>query len=245
MHSNIAGSSGDLLGKICRHHVARADGTRLKIFDGWKKHLQEFKAILKEYPWLAWTLRISIPLSVMLLWLGVTVTYNLYATYRSNCEMFYAQVGVEIKRREDLIPNLVNCVSRYEIHEKEIFRHVSDARQALAGAGGIDEKVAASRAMQGALGRLLAIVEQYPNLKASEPVQSLVKELANTENRIAEGKGKYNESARAFNNFYTNFPTNFLAWCFCIRKPVPYINTDEDMLRTHALNVVPPQRQGS
>ncbi|MDO8804561.1 MAG: LemA family protein [Elusimicrobiota bacterium] len=242
MDSKTAVPSGDLLGKICRHHIARADGARAKFFDKWKENWREFKLLLKEYPWLAWTLRVSIPLLILLLWVGVTVTYNLYSTYRANCDMFYAQVGVEIKRREDLIPNLVSCVSRYEIHEKEIFKHVSDARQALAGAGGVDEKVAASRAMQGALGRLLAIVEQYPNLKASEPVQSLVKELSNTENRIAEGKGKYNESARAFNNFYTNFPTNFLAWCFGIRKPVPYINTDEDMLRAHAVSQ--PARQG-
>ena len=229
--------AGDLLGKICNHHIARAESAGAKFFNKWKKNWREFKVLLKEYPALATLLRVSVPLAVMLIWIGVILTYNTYSTFRTNCELYRAQVGVEVKRRTDLIPNLVACVNRYEIYEKDVMKHVSDARQALSGPGDVSEKAAASRAMQGALGRLLAIVEQYPNLKASDSVQSLIKELSNTENRIAENKGKYNENAQAFNNYHTNFPTNLLGWCFGITKAMPYINTEEDLVRAYSVDV--------
>lgn len=229
--------AGSLLGKICNHHIARAESAGAKFFNKWKKNWLAFKALLKEYPALSLLLRVSIPLLVMLVWIGVILSYNNYSTFSTNCEMYRAQVGVEVRRRADLIPNLAACVNRYELYEKDVMNHVSDARQALSGHGGVNEKMAAAGAMQGALGRLLAIVEQYPNLKAAEPVQGLIKELGNTEDRIAESKGKYNENARAYNNFYTNFPTNLLGWCFGIRKPMPYINTDEDLVRAYSVDI--------
>lgn len=233
MNPGSAIPGGKLFSKICRHHIEHTQTLGIRFRSACKERWDEFKLLLEEHPSLACLLKISIPLIVVLIWLGVIVAYNTYSLYKVNCQHYYAQVGVEVKRRADLIPNLVICVTRYETHEKDIMKHVADARQALSGPGDMEGKIAASKAMQGALGRLLAIVEQYPNLKASEPVQSLLKELGNTENRIADWKGKYNESARVFNNLYTSFPTNILGWCFGYNRQVPYINTDEDLIRAY------------
>jgi len=243
LNSASASARDALLRKIGGHYLGRAQTLWTRLRSKYKKSRDEFKLLLIEYPSLAWTLRITVPLAVMLILMGIIITYNIYSTYSTDSDRYRAQVGVEVKRRSDLIPNLVACVNRYEIHEKDIMKHIADARQALSGPGDINEKIAASRAMQGALGRLLAIVEQYPNLKASEPVQSLIKELSNTENRIAENKGKYNENAQGFNQFSTTFPTNIIGWCFGYRTPMPYIDTEEDLVRAYAVNAAPGQVQ--
>ncbi|MBI4669148.1 MAG: LemA family protein [Elusimicrobia bacterium] len=233
MEPQAHGLSSELFKRICRHQIVRSQNLKTRLLNAWKERWQEFKLLLKEHPSLAWTIRIAVPLAVLLIWMGIIMAYNMYALCRTDCELYHAQVGVEVKRRADLIPNLVVCVSQYSAHEKNIMKHVADVRQALSSSNDIGTRIAASKAIEGALARLMAIVEQYPNLKASDPVQSLIKEISNTENRIAELRGKYNESARAFNNLYTTIPTNWLGWCFGIRKPVPYINTDEDLIRAY------------
>ncbi|MBI4224661.1 MAG: LemA family protein, partial [Deltaproteobacteria bacterium] len=108
-------------------------------------------------------------------------------------------------------PNLVNTVKGYAAHEQEIFENVAQARSQWASAKTINEKVRANAALESALGRLLAVVERYPDLKASQNFLALQDELAGTENRIATERRRYNEVVRQYNTLVRRFPTNLVA----------------------------------
>lgn len=123
----------------------------------------------------------------------------------------WAQVDVVIQRRADLIPNLVNTVKGYAAHEETVFDSVTKAREALIGAQTPEGRVAANAQLDGALGRLLAVVENYPNLKANENFLELQDELAGTENRIAVERRRYDETVRTYNTYIALFPNNLIA----------------------------------
>ena len=209
---------------------------KTQVFPGIKRAIYKLERFFREHEVLSWVLKIfSLAVIILVSW-GVIHYYNAYAICRNYCQVYYAQVGVEFKRRQNLIPNLVLCVSEYAIHEKGIMKHVADARQVLSGPGNFKTKMEAAKQIEGTLSKLLAIVEQYPGLKAVEATQTLLKELSNTENRIVEWKNKYNDSARDFNNLLTTFPTNILGYLFRIKGPVSYIATDEDLLKVSLVN---------
>src|SRR5712691_11895058 len=126
----------------------------------------------------------------------------------------WSQVQNVLQRRADLIPNLVETVKGYAAHEKEIFENVAAARGRLAGATTPKEAEAANAGLTSALGRLLAIAENYPALKANENFIRLQDELAGTENRISVERMRYNEAVRGYNTAIKRFPTNFLAGFF-------------------------------
>jgi LemA protein len=130
----------------------------------------------------------------------------------------WAQVKVVLQRRGDLIPNLVETVKGYAAHEKEVFEKVAEARSRLAGAATPQEAAAANAGLTSALGRLLAIAENYPNLKANENFIRLQDELAGTENRIAVERRSYNETVRAFNANIKVFPNNFISGFFGFKE---------------------------
>lgn len=125
----------------------------------------------------------------------------------------WAQVENNLQRRYDLIPNLVNVVKGYAKHEEDVFTQIADARAKLAGGGSISPEQAtmANAQLEGALGRLLAIAENYPELKANENFMQLQNELAGTENRLATSRKDYNESVKVFNAKIRTIPTNFIA----------------------------------
>ena len=123
----------------------------------------------------------------------------------------WSQVDTQLVRRADLIPNLVSTVKGYAAHESEIFTAVAQARSALIGASGPVAKAEAAGAMNGALGRLLAIGERYPDLKADQSFIRLQDELAGTENRIAVARGRYNATVREYNASIRRFPGSFFA----------------------------------
>lgn len=229
--------AGALIKKLYRQDLSRTDGAFERFKEKLREYGQQFKQYSREHPHNALALKIGVPALLTLSWLFLILVYNMYSTLRTNCEYYRSQIGVEVRRRDDLVPNLAAFVARYSAHESEIMRHVSDARRALSSPGDVGVKLEAAKAMEGALARLLAVAERYPDLKAAQPVQLLLKELSNTENRIADWKGKYNDSARAFNNIRTSIPTNYIGWCLGIREPVPYINTDEDLMRVYALKL--------
>lgn len=133
----------------------------------------------------------------------------------------WAQIDTQLQRRADLIPNLVSTVQGYAKHEKEIFENVSNARSKLIGAQGPQQKAEASGELSSALGRLLAISERYPDLKANTNFIRLQDELAGTENRIAVARGRYNESVKIYNQSIRQFPGAFLA-SFMNLKPAEY-----------------------
>jgi LemA protein len=123
----------------------------------------------------------------------------------------WSQVDVVLQRRADLIPNLVSTVQGFAAHEETVFGDVANARAALLGAKTPGERIAANGQLDGALGRLLAIAENYPQLKSNENFLQLQDELAGTENRIAVERRRYNEAVQDYNTYIGLFPNNIVA----------------------------------
>jgi LemA protein len=131
--------------------------------------------------------------------------YNRFGILQNRIENSLSQIDVQLKRRSDLIPNLLETVKGYAKHEKSIMKEVSEARKALVSAKGIDKKLRANAVLESALGRLFAIAENYPTLKANENFSELQKELSSTEDRVAYARQNYNDSVMSYNNV-CNFP---------------------------------------
>jgi LemA protein len=123
----------------------------------------------------------------------------------------WAQVDVVLQRRADLIPNLVNTVKGFAAHEETVYADIANARAALLSAKTPSDKIAANGQLDGALGRLLAISENYPQLKSNENFLRLQDELAGTENRIAVERKRYNDSIQAYNTYIRQFPNSMFA----------------------------------
>jgi len=123
----------------------------------------------------------------------------------------WSQVEVVLQRRADLIPNLVATVKGYAAHEETVFADIANARAALMGAKTPADTIAANGQLDGALSRLLVIVENYPNLKADENFLRLQDELAGTENRIAVERRRYNQAVQDYNTYISLFPNNIIA----------------------------------
>jgi LemA protein len=154
---------------------------------------------------LNWTLIIIVGVIVFLVF-SVIGIYNSLVALDQSVKQGWAQVENQLQRRYDLIPNLVSSVKGYAKHEKEIFVQVAEARAKLAGAAGVQQKVRAANAMESVLGRLLAIAENYPQLRASENFIRLQDELAGTENRLAVARMRYNEEVQTYNTRAKSFP---------------------------------------
>lgn len=154
-------------------------------------------------------------LAVVVLIGGWTVgQYNGLVGINEDVNGKWAQVDTQLQRRSDLIPNLVNTVKGYAAHEEGIFTNVAEARAKLAGAQTVGEAAEADGELTQALGRLFAIAENYPLLKANENFRALQDELAGTENRIATARRDYNGSVQAYNARIRTFPTNIIAGVF-------------------------------
>jgi len=152
--------------------------------------------------------------------------YNSMVQQNEQINNAWAQVKVVLQRRADLIPNLVETVKGYAAHEKEVFESVAEARSKLAGAATPAEAANANAGLSSALGRLLAIAENYPALKANENFIRLQDELAGTENRVAVERRAYNETVRAYNAYIKTFPNNILAGMFGFKER-EYFEADE------------------
>lgn len=133
-------------------------------------------------------------------------SYNRLVQLREAIDGAWAQVENQLQRRNDLIPNLLEVTKGYAAHEKSIFEAVANARSRLIGAGSREDQIAASGELSSALARLLAIAENYPNLKADAQFARLSDELAGTENRIATERRRYNEVVQEYNTLTKTFP---------------------------------------
>ncbi|MCG6879885.1 MAG: LemA family protein [Deltaproteobacteria bacterium] len=145
-------------------------------------------------------------------------TYNSLVTMDESVKGAWAQVENQLQRRYDLIPNYVETVKGYAKHEKEVFVEVANARSKVAGATTVSDKIQANQQLSSALGRLLLVVERYPELKANTNFIRLQDELAGTENRIAVERRRFNEIVKAYNIKVRSFPTNILAGMFGFEK---------------------------
>jgi LemA protein len=135
--------------------------------------------------------------------------YNQIQTYDENAAQAKQQIDVQLQRRADLVPNLVATVKGYAAHEEAVFTNVAQARQGLLGAiktGDPGQEATANAGLTGALGRLLAISEAYPQLKADQSFLRLQDELAGTENRIATARNDYNQAVQLYNTYIRTFP---------------------------------------
>ncbi len=148
----------------------------------------------------------------------------------------WSQVDVVLQRRADLIPNLVETVKGYASQEVKVFGDIAAARAALIGAKSPEEKIAANGQLDGALGRLLVIVENYPQLKSNENFMRLQDELAGTENRIAIERRRYNETLQDYNTYIGLFPNNIVASLSGFTRNDAYFKTEEGARQVPRVN---------
>jgi len=152
---------------------------------------------------------------------------NQMAIKREAVNAAWAQVDVVLQRRADLIPNLVETVKGFAVQEQIVFGDIAKARSALLGAHSPAEKIAANGQLDSALGRLLVVVENYPQLKSNENFLRLQDELAGTENRIAVERRRYNETVQDYNTFIVLFPNSLVASLSGFARNDAYFKTDE------------------
>ena len=163
--------------------------------------------------------------------LCVVVSYNRFVRQRNLVQESWRQIDVELRRRHDLIPNLVETVKGYAAHERAVLENVTAARTAaVAAGGGVAAQAQAESALAGSLRGLFAVAENYPDLKAAGPFQQLQSQLAETEDRIAAGRRFYNGNVRALNTRVEAFPSSLVASMFGFRK-AEYFEVDEPEVR--------------
>jgi LemA protein len=163
------------------------------------------------FGWVIVALIIGIPL------IGIAL-YNRLVGLRNQVKNAWRQIDVQLKRRHDLIPNLVEVVKDYMSYEQETLEKVIQARSRAVSAGSPEEAIAAEGILTGALGKLFALMENYPDLKANENVSRLMEELSATENKISFSRQFYNDSVMALNNGVEVFPSNIVAGLFGFRQ---------------------------
>jgi LemA protein len=157
---------------------------------------------------------------------AVIAMYNRLVTLRARVDNAWSQITVQLRRRYDLIPNLVETVKGYASHESSVFEKVTEARAAAVGAQGVAEQAQAENALTTTLRSLFAVAEAYPDLKANTNFLSLQEELSNTESKIAYARQFYNDSVMTLNETIQKFPTNFIAGMFGF-KGRQYFETEE------------------
>ncbi len=163
---------------------------------------------------------------VVLLVLFIVVMYNRLVRLRNQIEAAWSQIDVQLKRRYDLIPNLVETVKGYAAHERETFENVTRARQQAISAEGIENQAQAENILTQALRQLLAVAEAYPDLKANQNFLALQEELTGTEGRIAFARQFYNERVLVYDNALEQFPSNTIAGMFNF-EPRVYFEAEE------------------
>ncbi len=159
--------------------------------------------------------------------LFVIILYNRLVALRQGRKNAFSDIDVQLKQRYDLIPNLVESVKGYAAHEKGILENVTAARAQVGGTqGATAERLAAENVLGGALGRLLAVAENYPALQADQNFRQLMSELADIENKIAAARRFFNSATAEYNTTVQQFPSNIIAGMFGFREE-PFFETDE------------------
>jgi LemA protein len=168
---------------------------------------------------------VVIVVAVLLLLILVSL-YNKLVRLRNRAENAWAQVDVQLRRRYDLIPNLVEAVKGYAAHERGTFDEVTKARTAAQQAQTVEQQAQAENVLTAALGRLFAVAEAYPQLRATENYQQLQEQLAETEQKIAVSRQVYNDTVLSYDNALETVPTSLIAGLFNF-QPRAYFETDD------------------
>jgi len=172
-----------------------------------------------------WIIPVALIVIVLIVVVGVIGIYNSLVKYRNRYQNAFAQIEVQLKRRHDLIPNLIETVKGYIKHERETLEAVIAARNSAAGGlerarqnlgdpQSIKQLGAAEAMLTGAMGRLFAVMEAYPDLKANQNMMQLSEELTSTENRVAFSRQAYNDSVTEYNTYKQSFPAVLVAGAF-------------------------------
>ena len=168
---------------------------------------------------------ILIVLGVIVLWF--ILTYNRFISLRNRTKEAWSDIDVQLKRRYNLIPNLVETVKGYAVHEKGVFENVTKARSMAMGATGVEEQAKAENALSSTLKTLFAVSENYPDLKASNNFVELQRELRDTEDKIQAARRFYNGNVRDLNTKIEVFPANLVAGTFGFKK-MEFFETEEE-----------------
>src|SRR5947207_4662581 len=166
-------------------------------------------------------------------------SYNKFVSQEENVKAQWAQVQNQLQRRNDLIPNLVETTKGFAQHEESVYKDSAESRSKLLAAKSPEETIAAANQQTSALGRLLAVVENYPQLKANEQFNRLMDELAGTENRLAVERMRYNERVQAYDTSRRQFPANLTAKLFGF-KEYPFFQAPPDAKTVPKVNFSKP-----
>jgi LemA protein len=175
-----------------------------------------------------WVIVILILLAIIIIWfIGI---YHRLVGMRNNVEASWQQIDVQLQKRYDLVPNLVETVKGYAAHEKEVFQRVTEARANCINAQGAQAQGDAENMLTGALKSLFAVAEAYPDLKANQNFLMLQQELSSIENKVAYSRQHYNDVVRAYNTLQQQFPANMVAG-MAGSRPADYFEIEEPEAR--------------
>ena len=192
-----------------------------------------------------WIILAIVAVIVIVIWNTATGAYNRLITSQQGVRQGWAEVNNQLQRRNSLIGNLAETVRGTALQEQQVFGQIAQARAAMAGARTPQEGIAAAQNMDGVLGRLLVVVENYPQLRSNEAFMSLMDELSGTENRLAVARMRYNETVQGYNVMVKRFPTNLYAGALGFREE-PYYPVPEEAKATPKIdfgNLKQPQTQ--
>lgn len=170
---------------------------------------------------------IGIAVVLVVVFLLIGFLYNSLVQKKNRVENSWHQIDVQLKKRADLVPNLVNTVKGYAKHEREVFQKVTEARTKFLNAEGVQEKAKTTDMLTGALKSLFAVAENYPDLKASKNFAMLQEELSGIESKIAYARQFYNDSIMKYNIVLESFPTNLIAKIFGFKPTREYFEVKE------------------
>ena len=163
---------------------------------------------------------------ILLVLLWAVVEFNRLVALRNRVDNGWSQIDVQLRRRYDLIPNLVEVVKGYAAHERELFEHVAEARSQAVGAQGVEQQAQAENVITAGLRQLFAVAENYPDLKANQNFLALQEEITGTESKIAYARQFYNDEVAKLNTKIQQFPTSVIAGMFRF-TPRPFFNVEE------------------
>jgi len=206
-----------------------------------KKKLATFKKALGSRQTLGWIIRVVVVLIVLFIAAESIFQYNRFAAWETKVMARGADVDREYQRRQNLIPNLVFAVSRYGAYEQGVFKHVSAVRAELMKIQNSEvSQSQISSVLEKTLSRLIAWAEEYPDLKATQSVQDLISEAANTEDRIADAKKEYNKDCEIYNQYLSIFPGNIFAFIYRYKR-LPYMGLEDVNVPVIDLDMTKPE----